>query len=157
MSYMQERQALMERGKSGTLPWLYLAMMIFAGILVFLLVLGVHNAGAKSYDPGGGTGGATAEWQRIKPRGPGGPPVVSLEGNTWQIKFMIFDRGGGTVATYGNPQGPYWFDTETECRQAQHTQEFKTTEGKLKAMMPPELSVKPVCVHFGAAAGEKVD
>lgn len=132
----------------------WLGVLILAGILGWLGGMTLYNAAhAKGYDG-----------LHVRPRGPGGPPVVVPDDPThvpaaWQIKIAVFDRGPqGTMVTYGDPsKGAVEFATEAECEDAvKHDRALNFSLNKVReAVAPHGYQVKPFCVHF--AAGERVD
>lgn len=142
-----------------TMFWLF--VMLFAGVIVWALVMSAHRAHAKAYDNPEISRLAQDEL-KIKPRGPGGPPVVIIE-QGWGIEVFTFEPGGKAFGvTLGTAPGqPRRFDTEKECQDYFKGKEWHNNVAQLNAFMrksgaPPSLQTAAICFKF-PGDGERVD
>jgi len=94
----------------------WLGIILLAGVLGWTAGMAVHSAYAKGHDDGGMT---------IKPRGPGGPPVVVPDnpdqepGPRWKIVVTMEGPPGKEELVYGNKEeGIHWFVSKDECEKA---------------------------------------
>lgn len=105
----------------------WLGIILLAGVVGWTAGMMVHSAYAKGHEDGG---------LHIRPRGPGGPPVVvpdnpqQEQGPRWKVVVTIEGPPGKQEMAYGNKEeGVHWFTSKDECEKAVKGGDAKLAQG----------------------------